>query len=147
MYECVLGSKFDEAEIQEQLENLNVNKSTGVDRVHRYVLKHCSKSLAHPLPVIFKKPYYSGVIPDEWFVANITPLFKKGSKLEPSNYRPVSLTSIVCKIMEKIIRVAIMDHMISNKLIASEQHGFVNGKSCCSNLLEAQVFITRAYAT
>jgi hypothetical protein len=97
------------------------------------------------LSIIFKKSYYSGVIPDEWLKANITPLFKKGDKLELSNYRHVSLTSVVCKVMEKMIQAVMMNHLMSNKLLSSEQHGFVNGKNCCSNLLEALDFITRAY--
>lgn len=137
---------FEVDDVREQLMNLNVNKSVGVDKVHPHVLKECSDSLSRPLSLIFKKSFYSGVIPDEWLVANITPLFKKGNKLEPTNYRPVSLTSIVCKIMEKIIRAVMMDHLTDNNLLAKEQHGFVNGKSCCSNLLEALDFITRAYA-
>jgi hypothetical protein len=92
---------FEVDDVHEQLINLNVNKSFGVDKVHPHVLKECSDSLSQPLSLIFKKSFYSGVVPDEWLVANITPLFKKGNKLEPTNYRPVSLTSIVCKIMEK----------------------------------------------
>ena len=73
------------------------------------------------------------MIPDEWLVANITALFKKRNKLEATNYRPVSLTSIVCKIMEKIIRHFMIGHLSINKLIVSEQHGFVDGKNWAKN--------------
>ena len=110
-------SVFEDADVHEQLSILNVNKATGVDQVHPYVLKACSKSLSQPLSIIFKKSYYSGVIPDEWLKANIIPLFKKGNKLEPTNYRPVSLTSIFCKVMEKMIRAVMMNHLMSNKLL------------------------------
>ena len=140
-----IDPKFGVIDVSEQLENLNVNKATGVDLVHPYVLKECAKSLSIPLSIIFKKSYFSGVVPDEWLNANITPLFKKGNKLEPTNYRPVSLTSTVCKVMEKMIREVMMNHLVSNNLLASEQHGFVNGKNCSSNLLEAFDFITKAY--
>ena len=78
--------------------------------------------------------------------ANIVPSFKKGNKLEASNYRPISLTSIVCKLMERIIRDEIMNHLIENKLIIKQQHGFVNRKNCTSNLLETMDLITKALA-
>ena len=74
------------------------------------------------LPVIgflvidyLQKIVLHGGLPDEWLTANITPLFKKGNKLEPTNYRPVSLTSIVCKIMEKMIKNVMMAHLKVNK--------------------------------
>ena len=94
-----IDPQFEDNNVHEQLSILNANKATGVYQVHPYALKACSKSLSRPLSIIFKKSYFSGVIPDEWLNANITPLFKKGNKLEPKNYRPVFLTSIVCKVM------------------------------------------------
>jgi hypothetical protein len=74
------------------------------------------------------------------------PLFKKGYKLEPSNYRPISLTSVLCKLMERIIRDEIMDHLVKNKFIIKHKHGFVNHKNCTTNLLETMDFITKALA-
>ncbi len=71
----------------------------------------------------------------------MSPLFKKGEKTLASNYRPVSLTSIPCKIMEGIIRAKIEDHLYSNNLLAIQQHGFVKSKSCTTNLLETLDFI------
>ena len=79
-----------------------------------------------------------------WLCANITPLFKKGDKLNPSNYRPVSLTSIICKVMETIVRDALMQHFLINGFIISEQHGFVPKKSCITNLLETMDLLTQA---
>ncbi len=72
-------------------------------------MKECAKSLSFPLSLIFEKSFVTGSIPELWSCANVVPLFKKGNKIDPTNYRPVSLTSIVCKIMERIIR----DQMIS----------------------------------
>lgn len=135
---------FSEQVILTKLINLNTNKSTGVDKVHPKVLKECSDSLAKPLSLLFNLSYCSGRVPQLWQCANVTPLFKKGDKLNPSNYRPVSLTSVVCKVMESIIRDSIMQHLLANKLIISEQHGFVPKKSCCTNLLETMDLITQA---
>ena len=67
---------------------------------------------------------------------NVTPIFIKGSKGDPGNYRPVSLTSVCCKMMESIIRDAITEHLDLNKLINASQHGFSKGRSCATNLLE-----------
>ena len=90
------------------------------------------------MEIIYKKSLVEGEIPDEWREANVTPLFKKGSKLMASNYRPVSLTSICCKVMEGIMRDKMTDHLTQHKLISPSQHGFVHKKSCVSNLLECQ---------
>ena len=86
--------------------------------------------------VIFQRSLNEGFVPSDWKLANVTPIFKKGFKFEPGNYRPVSLTSILCKVMESILRDAMIEHLKDNKLIFSSQHGFVNRRSCLTNLLE-----------
>ena len=78
---------------------------------------------------------HEGIVPLEWKEANIIPLFKKGSRSKAVNYRPVSLTSVICKLLESIIRDHIMDFLIKHKLINSSQHGFLKSKSCLTNLL------------
>ena len=72
----------------------------------------------------------------------MTPIFKKGSKASPGNYRPVSLTSVSCKILESIIKDDIVQHLEENRLIRPSQHGFMRGKSCVSNLLSFMERIT-----
>jgi hypothetical protein len=67
---------------------------------------------------------------------HVTPIFKKGSKADPGNYRPVSLTSVCCKLLESILRDEMMDHLLANNLLNKSQNGFTPGKSCCTNLLE-----------
>ncbi|XP_065658167.1 uncharacterized protein LOC136082677 [Hydra vulgaris] len=79
-----------------------------------------------------------------WLEANVTPLYKKGCKTDPANYRPVSLTSGTCKILEKIVRDKITKHLFHNNLITTCQHGFVTNKSSITNLLETMDFITFA---
>ena len=73
----------------------------------------------------------------------MTPIFKKGSRTKPENYRPVSLTSISCKIMESIVKDGLMAHLEENSLMNPSQHGFMPGKSCATNLLEFLEFVTR----
>jgi hypothetical protein len=77
-----------------------------------------------------------GKIPDDWRRANVTPLFKKGSKFVPGNYRPVSLTSVVCKTMERMVKDALVKHLVKNEVISDSQHSFRSGKLCQTNLLE-----------
>jgi hypothetical protein len=89
-----------------------------------------------PLTEIYKKSLEEGVIPKDWKKANVTPIFKKGDKKKRENYRPVSLTSHVCKIMERIIVNGLNQHLEKNKLIDESQHGFRSKKSCLTNLLE-----------
>ena len=80
---------------------------------------------------------YSSTVPKDGKDANVTPIFKKGAKSSPDNYRPVSLTSVPCKIMESIMRDKMVDHLLENKLINNSQHGFMQKKkSCTTNLLE-----------
>ena len=82
-------------------------------------------------------------MPEDWRQANVAPVFKKGSKAEAGNYRPVSLTSMICKVMESIIKDAITEHLVINQLICSSQHGFMARKSCLTNLLEYLETLTR----
>jgi hypothetical protein len=74
----------------------------------------------------------------------VTPIFKKGTKCDPGNYRPVSLTNFPCKIMESIIKDRIMNHLLANNLIKESQHGFMPGGSCTTNLVDFMDFVTKA---
>ena len=128
--------KFDEIKIRQKLEKLKINKSAGPDQIHPRMLKEMSAELQLPLRNMFTRFMTNGEVPSSWKVGNITPIFKKGKKADPSNYRPVSLTSIVCKVMESSIREMILNHLVSNKLLSENQHGFIAGRSCTTQLLE-----------
>jgi hypothetical protein len=91
--------------------------------------------------MIFRKSMKEGTVPEDWREANVTPIFKKGKKSCPGNYRPVSLTSICSKLMESVVRDTMTTHLTNNNLIGPSQHGFMKGRSCVSNLLE---FLERA---
>jgi hypothetical protein len=130
--------------IRERLRTLNKTKTPGMDNINPLILSECSSAFSIPLELIFNLSFSSGKCPDMWLNANITPLFKKGDKLDPLNYRPVSLTSVICKLMESIVRDCISIFLAKNKLINDAQHGFVCGKNCCTNLLETMDLITQA---
>lgn len=121
--------------ILKQLKSINISKACGPDNCHPVLLKECANELYIPIHMIFCKSMDEGVIPDDWKLANVTCIYKKGSKMDPGNYRPVSLTSVVCKIMEKNVRAAILEHMKRHNLLSSSQFGFRNHRSTILQLL------------
>ena len=132
---------FLDLEITEQcvlnkLTNINVNKSVGPDEIHPKLLYEVRDKLVGPLCKLYKLTMELGKIPQDWKDANVMPLFKKGNRDQPQNYRPVSLTSILGKIMEGLIKDRLVYHLEKFKLINNTQHGFRNGLSCLTNLLE-----------
>ena len=89
-----------------------------------------------PLSIIFKQSYLEGEVVDDWKNAHVKALYKKGSREYASNYRPISLTCISCKMMEKLIRDHIVSYMINNKLSSDIQYGFRSLRACALQLLE-----------
>ena len=118
------------------LKDLNPNKTPGPDGLHPKVLKEVAESICDPVYYIFLRSLETSEVPDFWELANITALFKGGDRSDPSNYRPVSLTSVLCKTLEKIIREEIVNHIDTEGILSENQHGFTNGRSCLTNLLE-----------
>lgn len=126
---------INEEQVRKKLTALKPNKSPGPDSLHPYVLKELASSLAAPLTILFNKSIQVTQIPDSWKKAHVTPIFKKGSRHSPSNYRPVSLTSVICKLLESLVRDAMVEHMTTHGLFSNFQHGFIRGRSCATNLL------------
>ena len=85
------------------LDRIDVSKSSGPDKLPGTLLQSLAKEITHVVHFIFTKSLCSGELPTEWTQANVAPIFKKGSKLQAVNYRPVSLTCITCKLFEHII--------------------------------------------
>jgi len=95
---------INEGVIYKTLTELNLNKSPGPDNLHPHILYELRAEICKPLNILFNLSLKTGKIPADWRSAVITALHKKGNKAEVSNYRPVSLTCISCKVMESIIR-------------------------------------------
>ena len=100
-----------------------------------WVLSELADVIAEPLSIIFERSWRTGEVPKDWRRANVMPVFKKGKKEDPGNYRPVSLTSIPGKMMEQLILEVIIKQVMEKKVIRSSQHGFTKGKSCLTNLI------------
>ena len=90
---------------------MKASKSAGPDGLHCKFLLELKDSLCEPLTNIFNKSLESGEVPTQWKRAYVSPIFKKGDKKQPENYRPVSLTCVVCKTMESLVRDNLMSHM------------------------------------
>ena len=119
------------------LKDLPVNKAAGPDDITPRLLKESAEEIAPVLASIFQQSLDEGTLPNDWLVANITPLFKKGNTSVPGNYRPVSLTSISCKLLEHIIHSHISRHLEHYNILTPKQHGFRKQHSCVSQLILA----------
>ena len=112
------------------------NKAAGIDGINSSLLKESRFGAVEPLTMIFKTSIEQGVVPEQWKRAEVTPIFKKGSKKSPGNYRPISLTCQGCKVLEKIIKEEVVEFLENNGLFYKSQHGFRRSKSCLTNLIE-----------
>ena len=126
---------IDESEMSQALKDLKPDKSPGPDYMHPTILKNLAKELAYPLTILFNRTLDEGKIPKAWKKAEVRPIFKKGCKSSPGNYRPVSLTSVLCKVFEGFIKDALCYHLKVNNLLSKDQFGFCRGRSCTTQLI------------
>ena len=125
--------KVTREQVVQVLKDLRIDKSPGIDGIHPHILKELSDSISYPLSLNFQNCLKSGIIPQQWKDAIIAPIFKKGDRSLAKNYRPVSLTSVICKVLEKIIVIQISEHLKTNGLTCPAQHGFKAGHSTVTN--------------
>jgi hypothetical protein len=124
------------AMVEKKLRGLNVNKSIGPDEVHPKLLKELATEISEPLSLLYNKSIKESKLSRTCKTALISVLFKKGDKSLASNYRPVSLTSIICKVLESIIKDHFVEYMVLNNLFSDQQYGFINGRSSTLQLLK-----------
>lgn len=105
------GERIEDTEVDKLLSKSNVSKSMRPDGIHPKKLKECQTQLDEPITVIAKQSIATYLVPVLWKIAKICPIFKKGSKLNPLNYRPVSLSSTVHKICETMLKDKIVKHI------------------------------------
>ena len=128
---------FTEDNILSVINKLKPNLSSGPDCLPPVFFKNLKLCLAGPLSIVFNQLISVGAVPNKWKSAIIVPVFKKGPAGDVANYRPISLTCVPCKLMERIIAQHIYDHLVDCNLLSSAQHGFVKRRSTCTNLLES----------
>ena len=107
-----------------KIRDMKDNKSHGVDGIPPKLLLEIVEQISIPLATVFNMSLEKGIVPLEWKEANIIPLFKKGSRNKSENYRPVSLTSVICKLLERLIKDHLVDFLVKNRLINPSQTCF-----------------------
>ena len=130
-----------EQEVGSFLSTLDTNKATGSDEIPAKLLKETASVITPFLCKVFNKSLQLGKVHRDWKLANVVPVYKKGNNEQTENYRPISLLPIVSKVLERCIFNNIRDHLFQR--IHINQHGFLPGKSCVTNLLDALEYIGR----
>ena len=133
--EVMEGLRVVYDDISRILANLKADGSPGPDGIHPQILKSCSAAFAYPLHLIMVKSLRLGILPEKWKKAIVVPIFKSGSRYKPENYRPVSMTSIPCKTMERLLVEHISRYLELNGILVANQFGFRRGRSTEDQLL------------
>ncbi|KAK4822323.1 hypothetical protein QYF61_013022 [Mycteria americana] len=121
--------------VSDLLHHLDTHRSMGPDGIHPRVLRELLEVLTKPLSIIYQQSWLAGEVPVDWRLENVTPIYKKGQKEDPGNYRAVSLTPVPGKVVEQITLSAIMWDIQDNQVTRPHQHGFMKGRSCLTNLI------------
>ncbi|KAK3085883.1 hypothetical protein FSP39_009995 [Pinctada imbricata] len=122
--------------IEKLLKKLDPSKACGPDEIRTRILKELAHEISPILCIIYQKSLDTGDVPNDWRTAHVSPIYKKGSKYNPENYRPISLTRICCKILEHVVVSSIMTHADTHNILYPLQHGFRRSRSCETQLLE-----------
>ena len=136
--------EITESKISKILKKLKPDKTPGPDGLHPRFFRELADCICIPLCLLFNKTLSLSVLPDAWKRARVSAIYKKENKKLACNYRPVSLTSIICKVMETLIRDHIVEHMKKNRLFSDQQYGFISGRSTSLQLLTVMDIWTEA---
>ena len=142
--ECLTNMLITPDMIVTKIKKLKENKSPGIDGITPKLLKEIAEEISVPLAIMFNLSLREGTVLHKWKHANVVPILKRGNRCKAENYRPVSLTSVVCKLLESLLRDHIMvDFLEKHNLLKDTQHGFLRGRSCLTNLLEYTELISK----
>ena len=133
---CLTDINFSESVIIDAIRELSPNSAAGPDGIPSSLLINCASEIAPLLSKLFTASFLKGYIPPSFKRAAIVPIFKSGDKCLPGNYRPISLTSVICKVYERIIRKQVFSFLCDKNCLNDTQHGFRSGRSCLSALLD-----------
>ena len=132
-------------DILESITKLKKSVSKTPDSIPSLFIKKTSSQLVQPLYYLLNYSMQTSEIPSLWKIAIVVPIYKKGKRNDPSNYRPISLTSVLCRLLEKIIHKHILKHMMNNNLISTAQHGFITGRSTQTQQIHFLNKLTQSY--
>ncbi len=136
---------FTREDIIEAIKSLPSAASPGPDGIGSEILKRCQTSISIPLYILWRKSLDEGEIPSILKEANVSPIYKsKGARKNPENYRPISLTSNVIKIFEKIVKKEVISFLEDNKRLNDFQHGFRSKRSCLTELIDYYNYIVKS---
>ena len=122
-------------DIENAIGDMSYYSATGPDKFPASILKECKTQLSAPLQHLWSMSMETSTIPGKYLAQSIIPIYKKGDRSLPSNYRPVSLTSHIIKVFERVVRQNIIDHLEDNNLLISQQHGFRQKRNCLTQLI------------
>ena len=128
--------KTNPNEVSKLISKLNNKKSSGFDELSAKFLKLCSPYISTPLANIFNSSIYHGIYPDLLKTARVTPIYKKGAKSDPGNYRPISVLSQVNKLFEKILHKRLYKYLSKFNILYEYQFRFREGRSTRQALVE-----------
>ena len=126
---------FSAASVYTKLKKSKKSVSINPDTFPPILLQSCAYQLSTPLSLLYSVFFNLSELPSPWLTSTVIPLFKKGNRCSVSNYRPISLTSSCCKIMESVISDALSNYLLTNNLLSEHQHGFIKNRSTLTNLL------------
>ncbi len=127
--------RLTSAAVHKKLSTLDAAKCSGPDDVHLFMLQILPDFLAEPITTLYSKSLQSGEVPQDWRKAINCPIVKKGDPEDAANYRPVSLTSVLCKIFELLLKKALLLFLTETRSLSLSQHGFFPRRSCLPYLI------------